>query len=75
MTSFARVKLMQRRYAPRPQKSRRTAVLWTEESGRMRMLAGHACLSKTPSGVLYNRRIRLIKRFGLSAFVRDLRLC
>jgi hypothetical protein len=35
------------------------------------MLTGHASLHRTRGGILYNRRARLVRRFGLSAFKRQ----
>lgn len=68
----ARDAILQRRYAPQgPHRSVRTACLWPREAGgQLQMLQGHADRSKTPGGRAYNRRIRLVRRFGLSAFVR-----
>jgi len=66
----ARDAILQRRYAPRPHKPVRAACLWREGSGWMRMLTGHASQSKSLGGLLYRRRVRLVRRFGLSAFLR-----
>lgn len=65
----ARDVILTRRYAPAPQPSRRTAVLWPREpGGQPQMLTGHADQSKTRSGRLFNLRHRLRSRFGLSAY-------
>lgn len=67
----ARDEILQRRYAPRGHRSVRTACLWPRDAGgQLQVLQAHADRSKTPSGRAYNRRIRLVRRFGLSAFVR-----
>lgn len=66
----ARDAILTRRYAPaHPNRSRRTACLWPRDvGGHLQMLTGHADQSKTRSGRLFNLRIRLKKRFGLSAY-------
>ena len=67
----ARDQLLQRRYGATPGKCRRIAVLWPRDVGGLLMLLqGHASRHKTRSGCLYNRRVRLVRRFRLSAFVR-----
>lgn len=68
----ARDEILQRRYAPQgPHRSVRTACLWPRDvGGQLQVLQGHADRSKTNSGRAYNRRVRLVRRAGLSAFVR-----
>lgn len=67
--SRARDALLQKRYAPRIGKPRRIACL-TVERGRYRVLVGLASEARSRGGCLYRMRIRLVKRFGLSAFER-----
>ena len=68
----ARDAILQRRYAPAGiHKPIRRAMLWPREpGGQPQMLTGHASQHRQRSGCLYNRRVRLVKRFGLSAFKR-----
>lgn len=66
----ARDMLMQRRYAPTPHghKPRRIAR-WSETmGGHWRVLIGTASMHRTRSGILYNRRVRLVRRFRFSSF-------
>ncbi len=71
LLTAARDEMLQRRYTRTPQRPRRTASLWPREpGGQPQMLTGHACQAKTRGGCLFNRRIRLVRRFGLSAFKR-----
>ena len=44
-------------------KPRRIACLM-ELDGRLRMLSGQACQSKTQGGCMYRLRVRLYRRFG-----------
>lgn len=68
----ARTKIMERRYRADIDKQRSVlTACWIECGGRWRMLQGWADRSKTRSGRLYNRRIRLVRRFGLSPFRRE----
>lgn len=67
----ARDELMQRRYAPKPGKCLRIIALWPRDvGGQLMVLQGTESRHRTRSGVLYNRRVRLARRFGLSAFIR-----
>jgi len=65
----ARNNLMDRRYAPapRPHKPKRIA-LWYDDCGRWILIRGHASMHRTRGGCLNRLRLRLVKRFGLSAF-------
>lgn len=67
--SRAREALLQKRYAPRIRKPRRIACL-TFEHGRLRVLSGHASEANSRGGCRYRMRLRLVRRFGLSAFER-----
>lgn len=63
--------ILQRRYAPPSFKPRRTACLWPRDpGGTPQMLTAHASQHRTRGGILYNRRARLVRRFGLAGFVR-----
>lgn len=68
----ARDEILQRRYAPQGlHRPIRRAGLWPRDAGgQLQMLTGHADQSKSRAGRAYNLRIRLVRRFGLSAFVR-----
>ena len=67
----ARDEILQRRYGAKSQKPRRCIALWPRDAGgALQVLQGHASRHRTHDGRLYNRRVRLVKRFGLSAFVR-----
>lgn len=67
----ARDEILQRRYGATPGKCRRIVVLWPRDAGgEMQVLQGHASRHRTRDGLLYNRRVRLVRRFGLSAFAR-----
>ena len=68
----ARDAILQRRYAPAGSyKPRRTACLWPRDpGGQPQMLTGHASQHRTHSGILFNLRARLVRRFRLSAFKR-----
>lgn len=67
----ARDAILQRRYGAKGQKPRLIAIAWPREvGGALQVLQGHACQSKTHHGVLFNRRIRLVRRLGLSAYQR-----
>ena len=65
---------MRRRYAPSKSgwgKVKRIVCIWPRAVGSTpQVLTGHASKHRTRSGVLYNRRIRLVRRFDLSPFKR-----
>lgn len=67
----ARDEVLQRRYGAKPGKCRRIVALWPRDAGGLLMvLQGHASRHRTRDGLLYNRRVRLVRRFYLSAFNR-----
>ena len=69
--SPARDEILQRRYGAKSQKPRRTIALWPRDAGaQLQVLQGHASRHRTRDGLLYNRRVRLVRRFGLSSFIR-----
>lgn len=68
----ARDAILQRRYGAKGQKPRLIAIVWPREvGGALQVLQGHACQSKTKHGVMFNRRIRLVRRLDLSSFKRS----
>lgn len=67
----ARDEILQRRYGAKSQPPRRIIALWPRDVGcQLRVLQGHASRHRTRDGLLYNRRVRLVRRFCLSAFQR-----
>lgn len=70
--THARDEILQRRYGAKSQPPVRCIVLWPRDAGStLQVLQGHASRHRTRDGVLYNRRVRMVKRMGLSAFVRS----
>lgn len=68
----ARDEILQRRYGAKSQPPRRTVSLWPRAAGgTLQVLQGHASRHLTRDGRLYRMRTRLVKRIGLSAFVRS----
>lgn len=59
---------MQRRYAPVGKSKPRRTAMWSDIGGRWRVLIGQRSEHRSHSGILYNRRARLVRRFGLSPF-------
>lgn len=70
----ARDELLQRRYAPPASTwddcTQIACIRPRDVGGALQVLIGHASKHRTHGGILYNRRIRLARRFGLSAFKR-----
>lgn len=67
----ARDQILQRRYGAKSQPPRRIIALWPRDvGGFLQVLQGHASRHLTRDGRLYRTRTRLVKRIGLSAFVR-----
>lgn len=68
----ARDEILQRRYGAKSHRPRLIAMVWPRNvGGALQLLQGHASTHRTRNGVLYNRRCRLVRRFGLSAFLRS----
>jgi hypothetical protein len=60
---------MERRYAPAPGPlPRHKACLWHRDCGTLRMIQGQASTHRTRGGILYNQRVRLMRRFGFTSF-------
>ena len=70
----ARTAIMERRYAPAKAgwgDLKLTVSLWPRDvGGALQVLTGHASKHRSHSGILFNRRIRLVRRFDLSPFQR-----
>lgn len=67
----AREQLMRLRYTvAHPTKPRRIAVLYERPAGGMILVLGTASQHRSRSGRLSRLRLRLLKRFGMSAFKR-----
>jgi len=72
LLTHARDEILQRRYGAKPQQPRRCVALWPRDvGGSLQVLQGHASQHRSREGLLFNRRIRLVRRLGLSAFVRS----
>lgn len=74
LLTAARDEMLQRRYAPPASTwddSKQIACIRPRDvGGALQVLIGHASRHRTHGGILYNRRVRLVRRFGLSAFRR-----
>jgi len=67
----ARDELMERRYAVTHAHKPIRKAFWGCHGGRWRMLTGQCSAHLSRSGRMYRLRIRLLRRFGLSAFKGD----
>lgn len=68
-----RDQILQRRYGANIGLPRRGIALWPRSCAcpDLQVLQSHKSAHLTRGGCLYRLRIRLVKRFGLSAFVRS----